>query len=412
LQKLLAGKMIRDMKTYEILSFHPGRQHNLEQARQIAKTFKNFRHITGLYFSNTQVKRFKKISSKIGSILQKRSFELNGEIVDTNPWPEIKILLRKHFGEKLWYNSYVNRNREFQTWILRKYVAPRICIGYDTCSWKIFEKWKNKSFLVLDLSIAIPQYKLTLAKTNGISIDALNKLTNDDQAVYNIYSRELELADLILCGSDFVRQSCLSEGIDSRKLFLLPYGIDLNKFYNPDIQPESKHLRVVFIGSVTFRKGADIVLKSWEKIRGEFPSAELHFYGSIEMPISQSIEGVFFHGFVPQEYLIQELKKAHISVLPSFFEGSSLAIYQSMAMGLSTITTQNTGSVIKDGRNGFIINYGSENELTEKLRLLLRDGDLRKQLAFNASEDVKKYTWDDYGRKLQQLLTDILENKI
>ena len=27
-----------------------------------------------------------------------------------------------------------------------------------------FEKWKNKSFLILDLSIAIPQYKLTLAK--------------------------------------------------------------------------------------------------------------------------------------------------------------------------------------------------------------------------------------------------------
>jgi glycosyltransferase involved in cell wall biosynthesis len=400
------------MTTYEILSFHPGRQHNLEQARQLSKTFKNFKHITSLYFSDVQVKRWEKISSKLGTALQKRSSGLSKKNVDVNPWPEIKILVRKQLGERLWYGAYVDRNYQFQKWILRNYNPPKICIGFDTCSWQIFEKWKSKSFLILDLSIAIPQYKITLAKSTGMSMEALNKLISDDKAVYNIYKKEIELADLILCGSDFVRQSCLSEGINRSKLVLLPYGIDLDKFSNPQLQPVSQKIKVVFIGSVTFRKGADIVLQSWKKIKKEFPFAELHFYGSIEMKVSQDIEGVFYHGFITQEILIQELKQAHISILPSFFEGSSLAIYQSMAMGLAIITTPNSGSVIKNDRNGLLIHYGSENELTEKLRLLLKDTNLRKQLAFNAVEDVKEYTWDNYGKKLVNLLENVLNNMV
>ena len=397
-------------RKYDIISFHPGRQHNLEQAQQISKKFVSYRHITSLYFSNTQVKYWQKISSKLGNILRKRSGSLSTKIVDSNPWPEVKLLLRKGLGERLWYDAYIGRNDSFQKWILSNYTPPKICIGFDTCSWKIFEEWKNKSFLVLDLSIAIPQYKLALAKEYDFSKEALDKLTNDDKAVYEIYKKEIQLADLILCGSEFVKRSCISEGVDPAKLIVLPYGIDLNKFSNPHMQPETERLKVVFIGAVTFRKGADIVLQSWKKIRENFPLAELHFYGKVEMDIPEQHESVFFHGFIPQEVLIEELRQSHISVLPSFFEGSSLAIYQSMAMGLSIITTINTGSIIENDRNGFIINYGSEKELTSKLELLLRDNNLRQRLASNAVKDVREYSWDNYGKKLGSILEKILND--
>lgn len=397
-------------RKYDIISFHPGRQHNVEQAYQISKKFANFRHVTSLYFSNTQVKYWHTIFSKIGRILKKRSGALSTTVVDNNPWPEVKLLLRKRFGERLWYDAYIGRNDSFQKWILRTYIPPKICIGFDTCSWKIFKEWKNKSFLILDLSIAIPQYKLTLAEECGFSNEALDKLTYDDKAVYEIYKQEIQLADLILCGSEFVKRSCVSEGVDPAKLVVLPYGIDLNKFSNSQIQPETEKLKVVFIGAVTFRKGADIVLQTWKKIRESFPLAELHFYGKIEMEIPELNEGVFFHGFIPQQTLIEELRQAHISILPSFFEGSSLAIYQSMAMGLAIVTTINTGSVIKNGRNGFIINYGCEKELTAKLEMLLREKSLRQRLGSNAATDIRQYSWDNYGKKLGDILENILNN--
>ena len=397
---------------YDIITFHPGRQHNIEQAQQISKKFASYKHITSLYFSNNQVNYWQKISCKLGRVLQKRSGALSTRMVDNNPWPELKLLLRKGLGERLWYDAYVGRNDSFQKWILRNYNPPKICIGFDTCSWRIFEEWKNKSFLVLDLSIAIPQYKLALAKACSFSKEDVAKLTNDDKAVYDIYKKEIQLADLILCGSEFVKRSCISEEINPGKLVVLPYGIDLNKFSNPDIQPETERLKVVFIGAVTFRKGADIVLQSWKKIRKSFPLAELHFYGSVEMEIPEQIEGVFFHGFIPQETLVEELRRAHISVLPSFFEGSSLAIYQSMAMGLAIITTINSGSIIENDRNGFIINYGSEKELTSGLEMLLREKNLRQRLASNAVTDIREYSWDNYGKKLGDILENILNNHI
>jgi glycosyltransferase involved in cell wall biosynthesis len=397
------------MKTPEIVSFHPGKQHNLEQALQIYKGFKNFKHITSLYFSDTTVKRWQKISPKISSGLKKRSAALPGQVVDINPVPEVKLLFKRALGHKADTGDYLERNRIFQEWMLRQYAPPKICIGYDTSSWLVFRKWKNKSFLILDLSIAVPQYKLTLAREYNLQPDFTNNLTHGDEPLYPVYAEELALADLILCGSEFVKDSCLSLGVNPEKLMVLPYGADLNKFNNPNPQPTgSGKIKVAFVGGVNYRKGADTVLKAWESIAKRFPQAELHFYGNVQMDLPSTPASVVFHGFVNQNDLIQDLKTAHISILPSFLEGSSLAIYQSMALGLAIITTPNTGSVVEDKKTGFIIPYGAVEEVITSLELLLGNETLRKELAAQAQAAIKKYTWENYGLKLNQKLGEIL----
>ncbi len=393
---------------FDVISFHPGRQHNLEQAMQIANRIKSYKHITSLYFNNNQVKNWKRVSSRIGGLLAKRSFSINKKFVDINPWPELRLLLLKKMGKRLWYDAYISRNLSFQKWIGKNYLPPKICIGFDTCSWEIFEKWGKSSFLILDLSIAIPQYKLALARQTKLSKAIIEKLTHDDGTVYEIYKKEIEMADLILCGSQFVLQSCLHEGIQPEKMVILPYGIDISRFANSNVQPKNDTIKVAFIGAVTVRKGADILLKAWAEIIQRFPFAELHFYGKIEMEVWE-LKNVFYHGFVGQDTLIEELKRMHISVLPSFFEGSSLAVYQSMAMGLATITTLNSGSIVKDNENGFLVEYGSEQQLINKLSLLLEDENLRSRLAHAAIDDVKEYTWENYGKKLCKILEAVLQ---
>ncbi|KAA5548776.1 glycosyltransferase family 4 protein [Adhaeribacter rhizoryzae] len=400
------------MKTPEIISFHPGKQHNLEQAYQLAKSFKNYKHITSLYFDAQTVKFWEKVLPKVGANLKKRSAPLAGAFVDTNPLLEVKMLLKRKLGYKAKNADYLDRNENFQEWIIRNYAPPKICIGYDTSSWVVFEKWKNKSFLVLDLSIAIPQYKLTLAKEYNSDAEFIYNQTKDDGPSYDIYTKELELADLILCGSEFVRDSCLSVGTDPAKLVVLPYGADLNKFSNKESQLQNEgKLKIAFIGAINYRKGADVVLKAWGNIVKEFPQAELHFYGNVQMEVSATVERVVYHGFIHQDSLVQELKTAQISILPSFLEGSSLAIYQSMAMGLAVITTPNTGSIIEHNKNGLLVRYGSVAETTDALRLLLQDKLLRTRLATTAQADIQEYSWDTYGNKLNSLLQSVLQKQ-
>ncbi|MDB5262633.1 MAG: glycosyl transferase group 1 [Adhaeribacter sp.] len=398
------------MTTSDIISFHPGKQHNLEQAIQIVRFSKNYKHLTSLFFSPKIVRLGQNIYSKIGNELKKRSAPLPAGVVNTNPWPEIKMLLQRKAGYKANSGDYLVRNEIFQEWIVKNYAPPKICIGYDTSSWVVFDKWKNKSFLILDLSIAIPQYKLTLAKAYGADSDFIHNQTKDDGPLYEIYAQELALADLVLCGSEFVRDSCLSLGTDPAKLRVLPYGADLVKFSNKDDSHQDREkIKIAFVGAVNYRKGADVVLKAWEQVVQDFPQAELHFYGNVQMEVPGNLERVFFHGFINQDNLVTELKTAQISILPSFLEGSSLAIYQAMAMGLAVITTPNTGSIIQNNVNGLLVRYGSVEETIAALRRLMENKSLRKTMAATAQADIQSYSWDNYGNKLNTLLQDVLQ---
>jgi glycosyltransferase involved in cell wall biosynthesis len=398
------------MKKYDIISFHPGKQHNLEQAFQLNKRFKNFKHLTSLYFQSKTVEQWNNISPKIGVNLKKRSGDLGASVVDTFSGPELKMLVRKSLGHKASNADYIKRNELFQEWIIRNYAPPKVCIGFDTSSWLVFEKWKQQSFLILDLTIAIPQYKLTLAQEYQASEEFIYNQTKDDAVLYDVYSKELALADLILCGSSFVQDSCLSVGVDPAKLVVIPYGVDLTRFRNLEKKNlQQNKIKIVFIGNVNYRKGADIVLKAWERVLQQHDNVELHFFGNLQIELETKPDKVFFHGFINQDALIDELKTAHISILPSFLEGSSYAIYQSMAMGLAVITTPNAGSIVEDQKNGILIKYGSVDELTDALLLLIQDARLRQSLGQQAQQDVQHFTFDDYGRKLNSLLEGVLE---
>lgn len=395
------------VKELEVISFHPGRQHNFEQACQVYGSFKKFRHLTGLYFSNKTVNRLNKFAPGISRKLFKRSSALPRNLVYTHFLPELRFLLKRVTGNEHTAVHYLKRNKTFQEWVVRKYAPPRVCIGFDLSSWIVFEKWKNKSFLILDLTIAIPQHKLTLAKENSFDDATVEKLTQGDAPLYQIYEQELKLADLILCGSDFVKASCLSAGVAASKLKVLPYGADLSRFYNDKKRPPHPDvIKVAFVGTVCYRKGADVLLKAWERLVQNVSSIELHFYGSVQMNLPQNLKNVFYHGHVDQGDLIEALKTAHISVLPTFFEGSSLAIYQSMAMGLAVVTTPNAGSIIKNNWNGLLVDYGQVETLCASLLKLATDHRFRESLVQNALHDIKKYTWDAYGEKLTHLLKE------
>jgi glycosyltransferase involved in cell wall biosynthesis len=401
------------MKSYEIISFHPGRQHNFEQAYQLQRGFRSFKHLTSLYFDNKTVKRWQSINSKIAAGLKKRSSILEGSSVDTNPISEIKLLARQKFGYLSGTKDYLKRNMDFQNWVIRRYSPPKVCIGYDTSSWLVFQKWRDKSFLILDLSIATPQYKFVLAKESGLNEDFLKKQTHGDEFVYHIYSKELELADLVLCGSEFVKKSCLSIGVKEDKLCILPYGADLKRFSkNLNRIQVSNEIKIVFVGTVNYRKGADVLLTAWEQIYRSFPDVSLHFFGGVQIDVPSNLERVFFHGHVDQEVLIKEMQSAEISVLPTFFEGSSLAVYQSMAIGLAVITTPNSGSLIESGKTGLLVNYGSVDELVSGLKLLIVDEEFRKRISYNAQQEINRYNWDAYGDKLRKIIFNALEKQL
>ena len=196
------------------------------------------------------------------------------------------------------------------------------------------------------------------------------------------------------------------------KLKVIPYGANLDKFA-PLTLPERRSencFKIAFIGNVSYRKGADVLLRAWEKLAENNENIELHFFGNVQIELNAyNLKNVFFHGFIIQSEMVKALAGFHISILPTFFEGSSIAVYQSMALGLAVVTTYNCGSIIKNMENGIIIEYGSEAQIHEALTLLIQDRNLRLKLSEAAMLGIKDYTWNNYGFKLKNFIATLLK---
>jgi glycosyltransferase involved in cell wall biosynthesis len=396
------------MKKLKILSVHPRRHHNFEQAFELYRAYgKNFGHVTGLFFSPAKIRKFGILGRKFKSALLKRSHAtLPRSVVYTLPIWEIYHFLVLFFGRS---PNYLKLNDRFQRAVAKKFAAPDVLISFDTASAYLFERWKGKTYCILDLTIGLPQYRFKVDHGDHYNRQLEDRQSPYERETFAQYIREASLADLILCGSEFVKESCLFFDIPEEKCVVLNYGVDLLEFNYPERDFRRAPLKFVFVGTLGYRKGTDILLKVWKEFAESNPGSELHFFGEILEEISPDslhLPGVFVHGRVLKAKLIEGLKACDVFVFPTTFEGSSYAIYQAMAMQLPIITTFNSGTVIKDGVSGILIRPGDPGALLYSMQQLADQPELRQKLAKEAFDLSKKFDWENYGLKLRKILAE------
>src|SRR5690606_21194232 len=135
------------------ITCHPAKHHFYEQAEALSRNF-NIRFLTSIFFDQRLIRFTNFFSTSLYRFLSKKSHpKLRGKYVITNPTNEIEIFWRKLNGKS--YNYYEG-NLKFEHWVIKKFIPSRIFIGVDTACGYIFNRWKNKSFLILDLVIALP----------------------------------------------------------------------------------------------------------------------------------------------------------------------------------------------------------------------------------------------------------------
>lgn len=294
---------------------------------------------------------------------------------------------------------------------MENYEPPKICIGYDTASLPVFKAWKNKATLVLDLCIGLPQYRLVVDRGEHFTMSDLNGQSETYKKIFQRYNEELELADIILCGSEFVKETAVFFGHPEQKLKVLNYGVDVREFDNKNkrYNRNTAGLKFVFVGALSWRKGADVLIDAWKEFIVKHPGNSLHFYGSVDPEIDiVNVPQAIFHGHVDRATLVHELKNSDVFVFPSTFEGSALSVFQAMALKLSIITTKNSGTVVVHNQDGLLTKVGNRRELVQNMELLLKDPDLRIKFAESAYNKVQKYSWDNYGLQLKELLNSLL----
>lgn len=211
---------------------------------------------------------------------------------------------------------------------------------------------------------------------------------------------EIYLADYIFLPSEFARKTFIDAGVDEKKIFIIKRGVDIERF-KPK-QDNSKKFRVLFVGKVSLRKGIQYLLQAWEELN--LKNAELIVVGNIEESIKpllakfSHLDNLIFKGYLKN--IVEEYQQADIFVFPSLEEGSAKVTYEAMASGLPVITTENSGSVVRDGIDGFIIPAQDKEAIKEKIVYFYENREATEKMGKNARENIKEYTWDKYKTNL------------
>jgi len=182
---------------------------------------------------------------------------------------------------------------------------------------------------------------------------------------------------------------------------------------------EDGRVRLTFLGELGRRKGAPQLMEALGRLAGRDDwTATLAGNGDVEetrasarrLGIADKVE---IPGWLDSEATAEVLRRSDILVLPTFIENLPMTILEAFACGVPVVTTPVAAitEVVDHGRNGLLVPVGDIGALTEALRQLIEDPDLRRRLGRAAREDhARAYDIRGYVTRLVSLWREVARN--
>lgn len=295
----------------------------------------------------------------------------------------------------------------------------------------------------LDSSSIIVSYQDYFAKQLSQLFPASTRITEliiSTSASEDNYLSTLEavtLSTLTVVPSPAMASLC---GPSPRKFYVAPYGGNKSDFYKSsvpnlllklfpepycEIHKPSQSITIV-ARSHSYRKGADIFLQSlillytsFQTLR-QFPVLQIHICGLIEDPkilqLLDHVQSLYSSSasvsFFSQQYSQGEFNKllsvADIFIMPSRFEGSSLAALEALWHGIPSILTPACGiDCFIDSRHGALLLDTSPSTLAFILHRFILNSELRQNFRNSLSEDRTLFSWAHYLTSYKHILCSL-----
>ena len=178
--------------------------------------------------------------------------------------------------------------------------------------------------------------------------------------------------------------------------------------------------RIISIGRFDYEKGNDLLLQVWKKVEKQMPDWQLDIYGNgnrepylLQMR-QLEIDSSRCHLYGPINDVKKEYLNSSVFVLPSRYEGFGLVLIEAMACGVPVVSfdcENGPRSIITNGADGFLIPTFDIDAFADKLLLLMRDENLRRQMGEKAQKSAAKYDIDSIGLQWKQLFDGLMANR-
>lgn len=214
---------------------------------------------------------------------------------------------------------------------------------------------------------------------------------------------EWDAADLILCGSEFVREAVGACGGPVGRCVVVPYGVD-GRFAVPERRAARGPLRVLTVGAVGLRKGSPYVLEAARRMGAR---AEFRLVGPVGVSGAAARElrrHVQLPGAIPRTEIVEQFAWADVFLLPSLCEGSATVTYEALGCGLPVVCTPNAGSVVRDGVEGFLVPVRDSPAIVDRLDALAREPRRLREMGRAARQRAQEFTLERYQERLLAVL--------
>lgn len=199
------------------------------------------------------------------------------------------------------------------------------------------------------------------------------------------------------------------------KVEIINNGIELPEGREIDLKSKDPDLvKVVCISRLDANKGIDWLIDVFAQTFKNNEKVSLEIAGSGEMfdyldnkLKSSEIYNIKLLGFINN--IDHLLSNSDIFVLPSKFEAFPLSILEAMAYALPVIATDTGGvpDMVKNGENGFVVDYKNDTQLANALIKLTTDAGLKKNMGNASQMFVKnKFSFQKSMGKLTQILSE------
>ena len=236
----------------------------------------------------------------------------------------------------------------------------------------------------------------------------------DDHEVESAMAREQEVyesAAAIFALSENVRRSFIRDlSIPAEKVETVYAGHNLADNSIPafsHLQTRKPSANILFVGREFSRKGGDLLVRAFERVRQVVPNATLTIVGPKDLSISTP--GVRSLGLLnkddPNDFqtLMQAYEEACIFAFPTRFEPFGIVLVEAMFFGLPCVAPRvwAVPEIIQDQETGLLFDPESLEDLTRSILQLLQNPALAVRMGCAGRKRAEaNFTWQRVTSKM------------
>jgi glycosyltransferase involved in cell wall biosynthesis len=211
------------------------------------------------------------------------------------------------------------------------------------------------------------------------------------------------------------------------KIAVVHNGVDIewlvdSSVKKPDFISENWKV-IISVARVSRWKRHDIVLKAFEKVAMQEPSAHLFFIGGkdieepdwwdyLQMSTQESRYSDRIHWVGKVSDVRPWYKAAHLLVLGSENEPFGRVLIEAMACAVPVVATRSGGvpEIVRHGQDGFLFAPGNAEEMANAMKKILKDENLRERFLQFAQRRAKLFSLNSHVEKMSEIFADTIRN--